>query len=84
MTPSGTPALTKPMNNGTAEQEQNGVTMPSDAASTLQTPSRFPAAVPGFSPARRSWNHPDADHDHIQHYDNLRRVEAKKLIASPR
>ena len=31
------------MNSGTAEQEQNGVTMPSDAASTLPTPSRFPA-----------------------------------------
>ena len=43
VTPSGTPALTKPMNSGTAEQEQNGVTMPSVAASTLPTPSRLPA-----------------------------------------
>lgn len=32
----------KPMNNGTAEQEQNGVTMPSKAASTLPTPCRRP------------------------------------------
>ena len=30
VTPSGTPACTKPMNSGTAEQEQNGVTMPSE------------------------------------------------------
>ncbi len=44
VTPSGTPALTKPMNSGTAEQEQKGVTMPSDAASTLPMPSRFPAS----------------------------------------
>ena len=44
MTPSGTPALTKPMNSGTAEQEQKGVRMPSPAASTLPTPSRFPAS----------------------------------------
>ena len=44
VTPSGTPAVTKPMNSGTAEQEQNGVTMPRPAASTLPTPSRFPAS----------------------------------------
>ena len=44
VTPSGTPALTKPMNSGTAEQEQNGVKMPSPAASTLPTPSRLPAS----------------------------------------
>ncbi len=30
VTPSGTPAETKPMNSGTAEQEQKGVTMPSE------------------------------------------------------
>ena len=30
------------MNRGTAEQEQNGVTMPRVAASTLPTPSRLP------------------------------------------
>ena len=44
VTPSGTPRRTKPMNSGTAEQEQNGVTMPSPAAATLPTPSRFPAS----------------------------------------
>ncbi len=43
VTPSGTPALTKPMNSGTAEQEQKGVTIPRQAASTLPTPSRRPA-----------------------------------------
>ena len=30
------------MNSGTAEQEQNGVTIPSEAASTLPTPRRLP------------------------------------------
>jgi len=44
VTPSGTPACTKPMNNGTAEHEQNGVTMPKDAAITLATPSLRPAS----------------------------------------
>jgi hypothetical protein len=35
VTPSGTPASTKPINNGTAEHEQNGVTIPIRAASKL-------------------------------------------------
>jgi hypothetical protein len=35
VTPSGTPASTKPINSGTAEQEQKGVTMPRSAASIL-------------------------------------------------
>jgi hypothetical protein len=42
VTPSGTPAATNPMNAGTAEHEQNGVTTPSPAARTLPTPSRRP------------------------------------------
>ena len=42
VTPSGTPASTKPMNSGTAEQEQNGVTMPRLAAITLPVASRRP------------------------------------------
>ncbi len=42
VTPSGMPALTKPMKSGTALHEQNGVTMPSAAASTLPTPWRLP------------------------------------------
>ena len=45
VTPSGTPAVTKPMNSGTAEQEQKGVTMPSSAAMTLPAASRFPASI---------------------------------------
>ena len=32
VTPSGNPALVKPMNSGMEEQEQNGVTVPSSAA----------------------------------------------------
>ena len=37
VTPSGMPASTKPMKSGTAEQEQNGVTIPRSAARTLPT-----------------------------------------------
>ena len=44
VTPSGTPACTKPRKSGTAEQEQNGVTTPRLAARTLATPSRRPAS----------------------------------------
>ena len=43
VTPSGTPADKKPINNGTAEQEQNGVTMPKLAAKLFPTPRRLPA-----------------------------------------
>src|SRR3990172_10330872 len=42
VTPSGMPDSTKPMNSGTAEHEQNGVTMPSIAASTFPIPCRRP------------------------------------------
>jgi len=35
VTPSGTPASTKPIKRGTAEHEQKGVTMPRSAASIL-------------------------------------------------
>ena len=45
VTPSGTPAWTNPMNRGTAEHEQNGVTIPREAAITLATPSDFPASI---------------------------------------
>ncbi len=44
VTPSGTPAVTNPMNNGTAEHEQKGVTMPSSAARTLPIDSLRPAS----------------------------------------
>jgi hypothetical protein len=37
VTPSGTPAATKPMNSGTEEQEQNGVIAPKTAASANPT-----------------------------------------------
>ena len=35
VTPSGSPALVKPMNKGIDEQEQNGVTVPSKAEITF-------------------------------------------------
>ena len=42
VTPSGTPAETKPMNSGTAEHEQNGVSTPRPAAMTWPTPAPRP------------------------------------------
>ena len=38
VTPSGTPACKNPMKSGTAEHEQNGVTMPRPAATAFPTP----------------------------------------------
>ncbi len=35
VTPTGSPALVKPMNNGMEEQEQKGVTVPSRAETAL-------------------------------------------------
>ena len=35
VTPSGKPALVKPINSGMEEQEQNGVTVPSNAPMIL-------------------------------------------------
>src|SRR3990172_2054992 len=45
VTPSGTPEVTKPMKRGTAEQEQNGVTTPSNAANMFPADSRFLARI---------------------------------------
>ncbi len=45
VTPKGTPAVTKPMKSGTAEQEQNGVGTPRRAARTFPTASRLPARI---------------------------------------
>ena len=45
VTPSGTPASTKPMNSGTAEQEQKGVMIPNPAAATVPTTAFRPASA---------------------------------------
>jgi hypothetical protein len=45
VTPRGTPDSTKPRNNGIAEQEQNGVTIPSKLANTFPTKSFFPPRI---------------------------------------
>ena len=42
VTPRGMPLSTKPMNRGTAEQEQKGVTMPSMEARMFPIPCLFP------------------------------------------
>jgi hypothetical protein len=45
VTPRGIPASTNPRNSGIAEQEQNGVTMPSVLAIMLPTKSGFPSSA---------------------------------------
>ena len=45
VTPSGTPTSTKPMNSGTAEQEQNGVMTPKPAAAIVPGRTPRPARV---------------------------------------
>jgi len=45
VTPIGIPASTKPKNSGMAEQEQNGVTIPSNDARTFPVKSDFPSSA---------------------------------------
>ena len=45
VTPSGRPDSRKPMNMGTAEHEQNGVTVPNKAARTVPASSPLPATT---------------------------------------
>jgi hypothetical protein len=45
VTPSGTPLCTNPRNNGIAEQEQNGVTTPSELANTLPVKRDLPPSI---------------------------------------
>jgi hypothetical protein len=45
VTPSGTPDSTKPRNNGIAEQEQNGVTIPRADAIILPVKVFFPSSA---------------------------------------
>src|SRR5574344_692510 len=50
VTPSGSPALVKPMNSGIDEHEQNGVTVPSSAAMQFaQMPWNLPIIFLLFS-----------------------------------
>jgi len=54
VTLSDTPAERKPMNSGTAEQEQNGVTIPQPATSTLPAPRRLPDNSTRVRPGKKS------------------------------
>ena len=77
VTPSGMPASTKPMNSGTAEQLQNGVTMPRPAAITLPVASRRavqqgPRALRAEERAHDA-DAEDDDGEQEQHLDACRR-----------
>ena len=74
MTPSGTPAETKPMNSGTAEHEQNGVSTPRPAAMTWPTPAPLPESrARVFSALKKLRTTPmaktiaDEQHQHLGH-----------------
>ena len=75
VTPSGTPALTKPMNSGTAEQEQNGVTTPRLAAATLPN-ALAPSGEQRAGAFRREETAHDAhaENDKRQQQQHFRRV----------
>ena len=54
VTPRGSPDSRKPMNMGTAEQEQKGVTIPSKAASKFPTYSRrLPSSLRDLSGGKK-------------------------------
>ena len=68
------------MKRGTAEQEQKGVTIPSMAASTFPTDSRFPARilrVRSGSEIGANDSHPE-DHQNQKH-EHFGRVVKEKL-----
>ncbi len=79
MTPSGTPASTKPMKSGTAEQEQKGVTIPNEAAATV--PASSAAAGEGGPHSLRREEAPDQGDgrdDAEQQEKHLRHVEEEE------
>lgn len=54
VTPIGSPALVNPMNKGIEEQEQNGVTVPSSAASIFAgIPEKLPSIFLVFSGGKK-------------------------------
>ena len=73
------------MNSGTAEQEQNGVTVPSNAASTLPVDSRLTGENPP-RPFRREKRPHDADAKHDQHeqHQHLGGFKDKNSTVAPR
>ncbi len=68
VTPSGMPLSTKPIKSGTAEQEQNGVTIPSMAARIFPKPWRLP---PNRARVRSGLK-------------KVRRIEIRKIIPESR
>ena len=85
VTPSGMPASTKPMNSGTEEQEQNGVTAPSETA----RPTRLPVGSPaheGPHPLRSNDGTQQAHDidDRDQQDKDLRHVHDEELHGSAR
>ena len=83
VTPSGTPAATKPMNAGTALHEQNGVATPSAGGGDVADPLA-PAAEQGAGALDREEAAQDADDedDPDEQQQDLRRVVAEEVDAS--
>ena len=99
VTPSGTPASTKPMKSGTAEQEQKGVMMPNPRRPRAPTTTLRPASVrrtrSGETKERRkptTVTTPDEEQHHLGQVEEeerqrgaeaARRVEAEDVGREP-
>ncbi len=76
VTPSGTPASTKPMKSGTAEHEQNGVTIPQ--AGGADRPHELPATDEGGAHLlgrEEAADEGDGGHDAEEQQEDLGHVE---------
>ncbi len=70
----------KPMNSGTAEHEQNGVTTPSAAASTLPLDSRRPASSRRVRAGEKyDRTMPDPKDDEQEEQEDLRGLVREEL-----
>ncbi len=79
VTPRGTPVVTNPINSGTAEQEQKGVTTPRREASTLPAVCRRPGKHPPGSLRGEEGTHDSHPEDHNQQeHQDLGSLEDEK------
>ena len=85
VTPSGTPASTKPMNSGIAEHEQNGVTVPRRAASKLPADSLLPDSIRlVLSGVKKDLITPTANTTKTRSINTFGTSKMKKLTLSPK
>ena len=85
VTPRGTPVVTNPMNNGTAEHEQNGVTTPRSDAKTFPADSLFPARIERvLSGVKKDLTIPTPKTTSVRSIKTLGTSKTKNSTAEPR